>query len=781
MPPSDSSPPTSENPNDKPEDGPVNEREAESDRHGVTKILNADPSRTTSLCEDAKESSAPPDAASELHHFSPSEDTFSAIRDLGLTLQPAPEVHIIGRVAHYDIIKCLGRGGMGTVFEAFDTKLFRPVAIKFMASSLAANEKSRARFLREARVAASINHANVVTIHSVDEYDGRPYLVMELVAGTNLHQHLKSTGPMPISDVLRIGRQIATGLRAAHKNGIVHRDVKPGNILLENGIHRVKLVDFGLAQVIFETSDITSVGQTLGTPRYMAPEQIEGNRVDERADLFSFGCVLYAMCTGYPPFSGNSISVLHRILREPHVPLGQALPNAPRELAQLVDSMLCKDREQRIQTAVEAESILTELIREGTSSDSIAGTGRSPRVPPSSTGSRRLRLTAVVTAALAVLLTIAWLMFPPQQEGGNDATVSSASAPDARPVASPVVSTDGPETVPSVPDRNPVTSTVGGADADFSSLKEALLKTVAGDTLVVTGPLPVDDTLLLSDPARHTNLTIDWQTDTDLRLTEAVPAGITIDNVSGISIRGARVKAENRHLLSVRGTCPDLTLEKCLLEQAPGSLQAAVVFWSGTQGMPSRPIVIRDCELVFFDLGCAFIGAADSPVQWVRLENNCIRCLQPAWGTAMVMENAVRHMEVRGNRIASVRAGLNLVGAADNVRVTGNSFFNIISCVGAVSLSQTQAVDIMANLAVDCEDFSTGTWPTDTSVTFADNVSNLPMLNQPFVKTGNDLKFLSLDFTDSDFLRPFVHPDLIPESSNSSLHFIGALQPAASP
>ncbi len=181
----------------------------------------------------------------EENRFSPSDDTFTAVQDLGLRLQTVPGHNVIGRMAHYDIIRCLGRGGMGTVFEAFDTRLYRPVAIKFMASSLAASPKARERFLREARVAASINHPNVVTIHAVDEYEGRPYLVMEFVSGKTLHDHLRKLGAVPLGDVLRISRQIATGLRAAHEKGIVHRDIKPGNILLENGVERVKIVDFG--------------------------------------------------------------------------------------------------------------------------------------------------------------------------------------------------------------------------------------------------------------------------------------------------------------------------------------------------------------------------------------------------------------------------------------------------------------------------------------------------------------------------------------------------------
>jgi len=684
-------------------------------------------------------------AENEEHRFSPSADTFSAIKDLGLRLQPAPDHSVIGRMAHYDIIRCLGRGGMGTVFEAFDTKLFRPVAIKFMASSLAASEKARSRFLREARVAASINHPNVVTIHAVDEYDGRPYLVMEFVSGATLHDHMRKIGPLPIGDTLRISRQIATGLRAAHEKGIVHRDIKPGNILLENGVQRVKIVDFGLAQVIFELSDITSMGQTLGTPRYMSPEQIEGSRVDERADLFSLGCVIYMMCVGHPPFSGNSITVLHTILRDPHVPMRQVMPQIPLALSDLVDSLLSKSREKRIQSAAIVEEAITDIARGGTPS------GESLRVQqpvekklpaPSRRNFPRIGAALALVAASAMLT---WAIWGQRNLRENH---SSDSGQEIRP----------PETTAPA-DRGPITMTVGGSQSDFPSLQAALLKVQQGDTLAVRGKLPPDDTLVLNDPTRHTNLTIEWQTDAQFDYSGSAAAVITVDSVQGVRIHGAKIQAFKAHVLSVRGDCSGLILENCRLEQAPGSVPAVVVFWNTSRGTSASPIQLSHCEIVFWELGIACIGSVDSAVEWIHLKENVIRGLQPEKGTAMTFENSVRHMEMQHNRIASVRTGFSMMGTVDQIQFSNNSFFDVIGCIGAVQGVKTNSVRVTGNLAVQCESFATGLFTSDGGISFLFNKSDSVNAEQEYACVKG-IKFVSTEAASPDFLLPWTDDQL---------------------
>jgi serine/threonine-protein kinase len=209
---------------------------------------------------------------------------------LGASDDPAS----LGRLGPYEVSEILGRGGFGVVLKAFDPALGRAVAIKVLAPQLATSAAARSRFAREARAAAAVVHENVVAIHAVDSWNSLPYLVMPCIAGQSLQERVDRDGPTDLKAILRIGIQTAQGLAAAHSQGLVHRDVKPSNILLENGVERVKLTDFGLARAVDDAS-LTQSGVVAGTPQYMSPEQARGEPVDHRSDLFSLGSVLYFM------------------------------------------------------------------------------------------------------------------------------------------------------------------------------------------------------------------------------------------------------------------------------------------------------------------------------------------------------------------------------------------------------------------------------------------------------------------------------------------------------
>ena len=208
-------------------------------------------------------------------------------------------------------VEVIGRGGFGVVLRAFDDRLHRIVAIKVLAPPYAAVGSARKRFIREARAAAAVKNEHVVGIYDVQEDANPPYLVMELIEGMSLQDKLDKQGTVGVKEILRIGLQTAEGLAAAHKQGLVHRDVKPANILLENGVERVKITDFGLARAADDAS-LTQSGTVAGTPTYMSPEQANGDAVDHRSDLFSLGTVLYAMCTGHSPFRGNNTHAVHQ-------------------------------------------------------------------------------------------------------------------------------------------------------------------------------------------------------------------------------------------------------------------------------------------------------------------------------------------------------------------------------------------------------------------------------------------------------------------------------------
>ena len=241
-------------------------------------------------------------------------------------LTPSDWPDSLGRLGCYEVKGVIGRGGMGVVLKAFDPALSRNVAIKVLSAPLATCGASRRRFLREARAAAAVVHEHVVGVFAVVESVGLPFLVMEYVPGRTLQDRLDRFGPLSLPEVLRVGTQTAAGLAAAHAQGLVHRDVKPANILLENGVERVRLTDFGLARAAADAA-LTRSGVVAGTPHYMAPEQASGEPVDHRADLFSLGSTLYAMCAGHPPFRAESpLAVLRRVCDDQPRPLRELNP-----------------------------------------------------------------------------------------------------------------------------------------------------------------------------------------------------------------------------------------------------------------------------------------------------------------------------------------------------------------------------------------------------------------------------------------------------------------------
>jgi hypothetical protein len=279
-------------------------------------------------------------------------------------LKPSENPEFLGKLGHFNIVGVIGKGGMGIVLRALDRCLQRFVAIKVLNPEFASNETAKERFWREARAAAAVTHENVVAIHQVDydEDSGLPFLVMQLISGTSLEDHLAANGALPTKDVLRIGAQVAAGLAAAHGQGLIHRDIKPANILLESDLQRAKLTDFGLARAA-EDVHLTQSGFVPGTPLYMAPEQARGEAVDHRADLFSLGSVLYAMCTGRPPFKGSTpYVVLKSVTEEQPPPIHVINPQVPTWLADVIDRLHAKKPADRFQSAADVAEMLSRAL-----------------------------------------------------------------------------------------------------------------------------------------------------------------------------------------------------------------------------------------------------------------------------------------------------------------------------------------------------------------------------------------------------------------------------------
>lgn len=275
---------------------------------------------------------------------------------------PSDDPQSLGRLGPYELVGIVGRGGMGIVFKAFDRALNRFVAIKILDPLVADRDAARARFAREARAMAAISHEHVVPIYAVDEHESLPFFVMEFVPGGTLEHRLATEGPMATLPWLRVAIQIAQGLEAAHRQGLIHRDIKPSNILLDRGVERVRVTDFGLAR------EVDRLGETcseviIGTPLYMSPEQVLGRHGDARSDLFSLGSLLFQLASGHPPFAGDSIyAILRNIASEPPLPL-HPIDEAPAWLDAMILKLLAKDPEERFENATELIDALTDELR----------------------------------------------------------------------------------------------------------------------------------------------------------------------------------------------------------------------------------------------------------------------------------------------------------------------------------------------------------------------------------------------------------------------------------
>ena len=304
------------------------------------------------------------------------------------------------------LVRMLGSGGMGEVWEAIEPALPRRVAVKIMRPDLAGNPAVAARFVREMRALAAVTHPHVVPLHTIGEHDGVPYFVMALLLGRTLSSRLKREGVLPAAEVLRIARQVAEGLEAAHRQGLTHRDVKPGNVWLNAADGSVVLLDFGIARLpdLGSPDDpITATGMVLGTPAYMAPEQAAGKPVDARADLFSLGVMMYELSTGVHPFRNESVYSTLTALAVSTPPTPTAVrPEVPAALAELIDRLMAKDPADRWPTT--AAEVAAVLARLEASLDADVFPPR-PRAKPAP---RRRPWVAVV--ALLLLLPVAFLL-----------------------------------------------------------------------------------------------------------------------------------------------------------------------------------------------------------------------------------------------------------------------------------------------------------------------------------------------------------------------------------
>jgi serine/threonine-protein kinase len=349
-------------------------------------------------------------------------------------LAPTDDPAMLGRLGIYEIAGIIGCGGAGIVFKALERSLNRFVAVKVLSPILACNAAARKRFAREAKAAAAVVHEHVVPIYAVDEFQGLPFLVMQYVPGRSLQHRLNQQGPLGIREILRIGHQAALGLAAAHAQGVVHRDIKPANMLIENGVERLLLTDFGLARTVDDAS-LTCSGVIAGTPEYMSPEQARGEAVDHRSDLFSLGSVLFALCTGHSPFrAGTTMGILQRICHDRPRSIRDVNSEIPEALCEFINRLLDKQPGRRPQTAAEVAEWCAARLVELQSARPMAR-------------QKRLRIKTVLPWAAAAAIAVGgiasatwWENFTGAANSGTDVTnseladLADGSAPDVQPI-----------------------------------------------------------------------------------------------------------------------------------------------------------------------------------------------------------------------------------------------------------------------------------------------------------------------------------------------------------
>ena len=390
-------------------------------------------------------------------------------------LEPSENEDALGTLNNIEIRSIIGHGGNGIVLKGFQKELNRLVAVKVMAPQLATSAAARKRFAREAQATAAIVHPNVMPILTVHSEGQLPYLVMPYVDCESLQDRIDREGCLPLLDILRIGHQIAKGLAAAHAQGLVHRDVKPANILLEKSIDRVMLTDFGLARAV-DDGTLTRPGLIAGTPQYMSPEQAQGNAVDTRSDLFSLGSVLYAMCTGRAPFRAETTyGILKRVIDEQPLPMAPLNSELPTWLTGYVRQLMAKSAASRTETA---DNISTTLERCVAHVQQPQANSLPEAVQAFASKSKKRLKWWILGIALLGLLAVGWKLWLPV-DGGNADSLGSPGISSEPSGGSSGYSSEGdqPNALPAAVDdewTSDVDSNLEHLDTEFDELLKSL-------------------------------------------------------------------------------------------------------------------------------------------------------------------------------------------------------------------------------------------------------------------------------------------------------------------
>ncbi len=623
-------------------------------------------------------------------------------------LEPSQTLDYLGRLNGYDIVRVLGRGGYGTVFEAIDSILHRHVAIKVLSPNLSRMATSRRRFIREARAGAAINHPNVVTIHAVEDAGETPFLVMELIHGETLRERTRRQPKLDVMEILRISSQIAQGLAAAHAQGIIHRDVKPGNIMLVDSTSRVKIADFGLARVAAENVELTSRGVAIGTPAYMSPEQVRGEELDSRSDLFAMGCVMYSMFTGHSPFHGKSSLDIAMRIGSNHPPrLGELSKDVPEFLDSIVMRLLEKDREKRFQSAAEVADVLSRhlAILNQTPTDQFPVALRMSMLEPSR-GIQRSRwpIVACLVAILAsAVIAGGWFYFLANK------TIESPHG-EANGLLEPV--SEAPAAV-SVAQRKREVSVAQTGTADFTTIGEALRNVATGGTITILDDAEYTEAIHLTDGARFAGVRIVSPRHATIRSKAPGPV-VMIQSIPGLRWEGLNIRAPQIQLgMEINGECPGLDIADVEIKRvanpdgADGSV-AGIVLHQGASGTADEPIHLRGLHLRDTDVGIV-IGHSKvdaAPTKHIVIEQCEVHGLSRRSSTLLAMLLNVEEILIHHNIFSNGIRGVSIVVDNQNMPrrcvVSHNTWHRLDAWFGWTGSAQPPlSIQIHHNLIVD--------------------------------------------------------------------------------
>lgn len=609
-----------------------------------------------------------PYASTRLYDHGPPEPVSSDIDTFDMeALDPSPRSNALGRLGPYDVLSVLGRGGMGMVFKAYEETLNREVAIKVLARQLATSPKSRQRFTREAQTAAAIRHPHVVTIHAVSDFRSVPYFVMEYLAGETLQQRIKERAPLELTDVLQFGIQIASGLAEAHGRQVIHRDVKPGNIMLVPGVdgERAVLTDFGIARVMIDHSELTSLGAVMGTPAYMSPEQVRGHTIDPRSDLFSLGAVLFAMFRGRSPFHGGiPLEVARKVTELTPPPLHELHPHVPPRLSNLVSRLLEKEADKRPASAKEVVQQLRDCLAEVTQSN-LVPTSRITlsEEDTSPTDAARHRSRRVVLAGVAglMLLLSAWLLWGRDAGQSKDPGTSGSGSQNQTTGGSPSTTSE-------------LTVAKDGSGR-FRKLAEALEIVRPGEVIRVTDSETYREPVLLDKAAHFAGITLEATAGAKLESPSPKLPVLMITDTPGVTVRGFRLIASSQNrTVEITGNCAGTTLEGLACESYQ---KLAIIVVKDTGGeVGGDPITVRSCRLNCLDQGqCLWYVCEVQPSQSVVIEDNRLgsnAVTLNVWGSFHDL-TIRRNVFVHGQSAISLHLKASQPGAKINIQ--NNSFF----------------------------------------------------------------------------------------------------------